>query len=151
MLQIMGDTWPRKCESPSGRLQRKIAHSVLPGDPKAVTLVTDHSISIKWPRVKLLELKRGFLHHTVAQRPKICPQSTKNKLSAKMIPKIVCSALSGNSTGVTLAANQWPFIKWPWVKFLRAQEGVPTPQRGSPATKTTWIGKKHAQPQSPLK
>ena len=61
-------SWPKI--RPARNTQQK-ACSALPGDPTAVTSVTNHSISIKRPRVKLLELKRGFLHHKGAP----CPQN----------------------------------------------------------------------------
>ena len=59
----------------------KTAHSTLPGDTIAVTLVANHSVFVKWPWVKLLELKRGFLHHKVASRPQKWPGLAKNTLS----------------------------------------------------------------------
>ena len=34
-------------------------------------------------------------------------------------------------------------------KDIRPQEGVPTPQSGSPTTNVTWIGQKHAKSKPP--
>ena len=60
----------------------KVACSALSGDLTAVTLITKHSIFIKWPQIKLLELKRGFLHQeSVSPMKKMTWISQKHALS----------------------------------------------------------------------
>ena len=57
---------PQKCPEFTKKCPAKITHRIarspLSGDPAAVKLVTNYSIFIKWPKAKLLALKRGFLY-----------------------------------------------------------------------------------------
>ena len=59
----------------------KIARFALSGDPPAVTSLTNDSIFNKFPQVKLLELKRGFLHHKVPLRTQKRPELAKTTSS----------------------------------------------------------------------
>ena len=65
----------KKCPA---KITPKIAHFALSGDPIAVTSAANNFVFIKWPWVKLSELKRGFLHHKVAPRPRKWPELVKN-------------------------------------------------------------------------
>ena len=83
--------------------------------PTAVALTTNHSTFIVWPRVKLLGLKRGFLHTPQSgspPRPQKWPELGKNTPSHNH-PKIARSALSRDPTAVTSATNHSFFAKWP--------------------------------------
>ena len=60
---------PELAKKHPAKIIPKIACSVLSGDPTAATSATNHSIFVKWPWVKLLGLKRGFLCHKVAPQP----------------------------------------------------------------------------------
>ena len=139
MLQKMGDTWPWKCESPRGRLQRwpknrpakitsKIAHlqnrafrSVRGSDS---CHIADQPLYFHWMTLSkaIRWVQEGVLHRTVAPRPHIRPE-------------IARSALSVHPTVVTLATNHSIFPKWPWVKLLGLKRRflhhkvAPRPQR----------------------
>ena len=137
--------WPK---TPPAKITPKIAHSALPGDPIAVTSVTNHSIFIKWPWVKLLELKRGFLHFKVAPRPqkwlgldKNTPGHNHPQNSTFGSVKVSESCQIGN--------QPLYFYLMTLNIVIRAQEEVPTSQSGSATTNTAWIGQKHAQPKPP--
>ena len=58
---------------------------------------------------------------------------------SKSISKMLCSALSGNLTGVTLTTNHSVFNKWLYVKSLhRAQERVATHRVPPPPPPQKW-------------
>ena len=115
-----------------------------------VTSVTNHSIFIKCPQVKLSGLKRGSYitkwlpHHK-------CRLNSPKKCKAKITPKIACFTLSDYPTAVTLVTNHSIFIECLPSKVIRAQKGVPTSQSGSLTTNTAWICQKNVQPKSPPK
>ena len=78
-------------------------------DPKQ-TVATNHSVFLKWPQVKLLELKGGFLHHEMGPRSQKRPELAKKAQNPSKIP---CSALSGDPTDVTSATSHSVFLRWP--------------------------------------
>ena len=76
----------------------KIAGSALPGDPIAGESVTNHFIFIRWPLVKILQLKRGFLHHKVAPGPQIWPELAKNKPSQNHLQNSTSGSVKGSDS-----------------------------------------------------
>ena len=53
--------WPGVAKTRPATITPKIARQALSRDPTAVTLVSNYFFFTKWPKVKLLELKRRFL------------------------------------------------------------------------------------------
>ena len=98
----------------------KSSRFALLGDLTGVTLATNHSVFIKWSRIKLFGLKRGFLHH---KEPPDHKTTWIGQKTPKIIPKISCSTLARDLTGVTLAANHSVLIKWAQVKLLVLKRG----------------------------
>ena len=66
---------------------QKIARSALPGDSIAITPVTNHSIFIKWPYVKLLELKKGVPTSQSGSSTKDMDWTGENNTQPKPPPK----------------------------------------------------------------
>ena len=121
-----------------GKITLKIARSALSGDPTAGSLVTNHSIFNKWPWIKLLELKRGFLHHTQAPRPQIQPELAKKPRQNHPQNSMFRSVRGSDSCYI---GNQsLYFHSMTLSKDIRAQEGVPTSHTGSRTTNKAWIG-----------
>ena len=74
----------------------KIARSPLSGHRTAVTSVTNHFIFMKWPWVKLIGLKRGFLNHKVTPRPQIRPELEKKTPSRNHLQNSTFSSVRGS-------------------------------------------------------
>ena len=131
----------------------KIAGSALPGDPIAVTSFTNHSIFIKWPYVKFLVIKRGFLHPKATHRPQIRPELSKKPPIHNHPENSMFRPVRGSDSCYVhwYLINHFIFIKWPSVKLSGLKRGflhhemAPWPQIRPELTK------KHAQPKSPLK
>ena len=73
------------------------------------------------------------VHRKVAPRPQKRPELAE-KMS-KIASKRSRSALLRDPAGVTLATNHSCFNQMALSKVIRAQEGIPTSQSDSPATK----------------
>ena len=128
-FELLNFVWPGRCRKVSKTYQtvlressatRNVAPKIIPkmscyalsGDLTGVTSVTNHSIFVKWPEVKLLGLKRGFLHHKMPLRPQIWPQIAKNLPSQNHPQNSTFCSVSGQ-TAVTLVSNRSIFNKWP--------------------------------------
>ena len=94
----------------------------LAGDSAAFTLVLNHFLFIRWPKVRFLGLKREFIDHKVAPRPQKRPDLVKEcPRSSKILHFLL--ALAGKLTDVTLVINHLVFIKYSWVRILGLKRG----------------------------
>ena len=100
----------------------KIARSAFPGDPTAVTSVTNHSIFIIWPQVKLLQRKRGFLLHKVLPQPQKWPWLAQNTPSLNH-PKNSTSCSVRGSNSCYIGYQPLYFHQMTLSKVIRAQDG----------------------------
>ena len=126
----------------------KIARSALSGDPTSVTSVTNHSILIESPQVKILGLKRGFIHHKAASWPQIHPESVKKTPRQNHIQNSTFYSVRGSDS--YYIDNQWLYIihQINLSKLIRVQEGFFTSQNGPRSQKLPGFAKK-AQKQPP--
>ena len=110
----------------------KRAHSALPGNPTAVTSVTNHSSCLTWPWINLLELRRGFLHHKVFPRPQIRPEFAKTTLRQNHLQNSTFRSVRG-SNGCYMGNQPLYFDEMTLSKPIRAQDGGSYITRWHPA------------------
>ena len=125
--------WP---ENVQNHPQNVTFHSVR--RPNRCYIVNQPLFFNKWHYGKLLGLERGLLHH------KVPPPTTKaawiGERTSKITSKMSRSAPSGDPTGCYISNQPLYFQEMTLSKVIRAQEGVPTSQSGSPITNMAWIG-----------
>ena len=123
--------WPKTASQ--YHLQNSIFRCVR--GPTAVTLVINHLISIKWPWVKLLELKRRVLHHTVAPWPQNQLELAKKTLSQNHPQNSTFRSVRGSDSW-WIGNQLLHFHLMTLGKVIRAQEEVAASQSGSPTANT---------------
>ena len=84
--------------------------------------------------VKILELKRGFIHHKVVPRPQKRPRLVKNMRSQNHLQNSMFGSVRGS--GSCIGYQPHYYHQMTLSDVIRNQEGVPASQSGSPNANT---------------